>query len=978
MRHKRFLPPSLPLVTALVDWLETQVRTDAATGVKSLDHLLVAVPTGEAGRRLRLALAKRLQAVVPPRLLPPNALLDALQGPKAPALPTQAELSALLAHVLMETTEGELLDLLPLKARPTEESAPGTPAPQHLTFSWGVNTGAELISVWEELRKNALSVQNVADRAASGVFPSPEAPLPEKEVARWSDFAILEKRLLGKLHEHGLVHPNEARKRVVQNPVAPDGIDGIVLPALLDAPPALYPALERLADNGLAVHVLVHANEDASGSFDDWGRPLPGPLPRTLPLADSQIHRSPDSRHQAEDVASAYAAMPGDSTVLAMLDSELLPAMESAFLSHGIAVHNAAESLLRETSLGRVLDLIWSLLQPDATCVPFVRFLREADVRACLGASGLFVAPALKEFDDVQTQHLPRTLADLRRFAQEDGAECLCAVQEKLDGLLTPPAGTAPRSTDHLLAVLRRLFQNRHLQENIPADRDFASAASAVREAVRDCSTPLLDTLLDERERAVLVRALLFNATYSLEAAEESKPLLGWLELPWCEESRLILAGFNEGCVPEAIVGDAFLPDPLRRALGLGSNDERLARDAALFFGLLASRHPGDVQVFLEKQNDRGDVKKPSRLLFLCPDDILPRRAGILFRDPEVLPTGGTPTVPESWRLALPFPDERPITQLGVTSFSTYLANPFLFYLQKTLGEESVEAEGALEISAKDFGTLCHAALQKFAEDKVIRESEDPDDILAFLKERIHEDVQQTFGSPDHGLSAILRLQEEAAFDRMAFFARKQADLHREGWRIVSAEQSLNMDIDGMAIRGQIDRIDRNETTGQYRILDYKTWASSGKTDSYSKTSVPPAFQTLEDSISVPSFQKGKGAASYWHDLQLPLYHLLVRTNAAACGIPADAPMEFAYFVLADTEEETKITALDITQDALGAAFATARLVVRAIQCGTYPHKTANLPEPYGALFPVNIAEGLSDAWLKDQHERLQRFLAGH
>ena len=47
------------------------VRTDPS-GAKSLAHLLVIVPTAQSGRRLRLKLAERLGAVVPPeiRLLP--------------------------------------------------------------------------------------------------------------------------------------------------------------------------------------------------------------------------------------------------------------------------------------------------------------------------------------------------------------------------------------------------------------------------------------------------------------------------------------------------------------------------------------------------------------------------------------------------------------------------------------------------------------------------------------------------------------------------------------------------------------------------------------------------------------------------------------------------------------------------------------------------------------------------------------------
>ena len=50
------------------------LRTDAE-GVRSLAHVLVVVPTAQSGRRLRLKLAERLGAVVPPEIRLPQQLL---------------------------------------------------------------------------------------------------------------------------------------------------------------------------------------------------------------------------------------------------------------------------------------------------------------------------------------------------------------------------------------------------------------------------------------------------------------------------------------------------------------------------------------------------------------------------------------------------------------------------------------------------------------------------------------------------------------------------------------------------------------------------------------------------------------------------------------------------------------------------------------------------------------------------------------
>ncbi len=57
----------------------------------------------------------------------------------------------------------------------------------------------------------------------------------------------------------------------------------------------------------------------------------------------------------------------------------------------------------------------------------------------------------------------------------------------------------------------------------------------------------------------------------------------GWLEVLWADAPRLILAGANEGRLPESVSGDAFLPEALRERLGLKTNAQRLAVDAYLW-----------------------------------------------------------------------------------------------------------------------------------------------------------------------------------------------------------------------------------------------------------------------------------------------------------------------------------------------------------------------------------------------------------
>ena len=81
--RKEFIDPGKTLVEAASDWLVARAET-VAEGAKSLERLLVIVPTAQSGRSLRLALARKAAergwgGIMPPAISMPDLLLvDAL------------------------------------------------------------------------------------------------------------------------------------------------------------------------------------------------------------------------------------------------------------------------------------------------------------------------------------------------------------------------------------------------------------------------------------------------------------------------------------------------------------------------------------------------------------------------------------------------------------------------------------------------------------------------------------------------------------------------------------------------------------------------------------------------------------------------------------------------------------------------------------------------------------------------------------
>jgi inactivated superfamily I helicase len=100
--------------------------------------------------------------------------------------------------------------------------------------------------------------------------------------------------------------------------------------------------------------------------------------------------------------------------------------------------------------------------------------------------------------------------------------------------------------------------------------------------------------------------------------------MLGWLDLHHDPAPILILAGFNDGAIPQAVSADAFLPDSLREHLGILSNGRRYARDLYL---LEAIRHSRERVTFIAgRQAADGEPLTPSRLLLAGEQHLLPAR----------------------------------------------------------------------------------------------------------------------------------------------------------------------------------------------------------------------------------------------------------------------------------------------------------------------------------------------------------------
>ncbi len=899
-------------------WL---ARDWAGAGPLDLSRVLVVVPTRQAGRRLRAALAEaaaaRGSAVFPPRTYTPDTLLA--EGAAAPDVASRLEALVAWAEVLRAGGADEWPDVFPV-------------APPRRDWAWAWRLAEVFFRLQTQLAEVDLAMADVAGRAGADFT----------EAARWRQLAEMERRQAERLARRGRREPHAARRAWARESAPPAGIDRVVVLGVPDPLPLALAVLARWADV-LPVEIGVFAPEAERETFDEAGRPREEVWgQRLIALADfdRRVHLCADPAAEAEQVTTLVQGQADPDGVIAIgvADAEVLPLVENALRRAGVASYRPAGRARRGERLYALLSALAAVAR-EPTAEMIAALLRCPDFLAALRrrcGEEFSAARFLAAFDDARNDHLPADLAALRRVVGPERAELArgLALVAELRAMLG--RGTFAEGA---IAVLAELLRDCRYDLERPEEARAAGTLTAWREIVGECAAvaeQFPEVQVDEWW-AVALR-LLGESCRTEEKAVGALELSGWLELLWEDAPHLVVAGLNDGLVPDAVVGDAFLPETLRARLGMKSNAARLARDAYLLQAIAAARQSaGRLDLLYAKTSAAGDPLRPSRLLLRCAEAELPERVARLFRAAEAAQPN--PAWTRAWRLAprrMP-----PPSRVAVTGLRAWLACPFRFYLQHVLRMEPVDpAKG--ELDARDFGTLCHAALEAMAREEALRGCTDERVLRDFLLGELDRVARERYGERP---TLPLVVQLESARQRLARVAAVEARGQAEGWRVERIEWPFTLDLGGLEVRGRIDRIDRHEETGAWRVLDYKT----------SDTAVPPVKSHLRPRRAGDAGRPGwmgvtLGGREYvWADLQLPLYlRALGREPTGATSLVA------GYFNLPKAAGEAALAPWpELAGELLAAAGACADGVAAAIRAGEFwpPAEVAAERDSWGTLF---------------------------
>jgi ATP-dependent helicase/nuclease subunit B len=912
--------PCLPQAAA---WLIERAigQSSAASRWCDMQSITCVLPGSRAGRLLLGTLMRECRArhlqLVPPRIHTPGSLVASLIADQPVASDVEMELA--WAAALRRIDRESIKPLLPFA--PADDDA----------------------IAWQSLAK---TIARLHDDLAGGCREfSDVADLAERlelfgEGDRWRALEHVYDLYRRTLHAIGLRDRHEAIAGVLsRSPLAQFNISPLRELALVAVPELNAIQRRFIAALGERAVALIHAPHEMADRFDDLGCVMAEQWSdATIAIEPARIISADRPGDQAQAALRTIGGFNGvysaGEITIGLGDPALGPSLGHAADWGGVKVRDAEGVALRATPPCRALQIIGDYLS-DPRFAAFAALLRHTDIEQWVWNQArdahLGVAEWLTLLDRYFQEYLDERFTG-QWLGDDENARRLKAVYGAIARLVAPlwPDHRAIRPMHEwaqpILDVLAALYGEVDQGPHLPGNALRHLACRQIRDALAQLSAASAELQPQVTSADAIALLLEHNGDEALPQPDEESAIemLGWLELHLDPAPALIITGFNEGQIPKSASSDPFLPDSLRQRLGLPCNATRYARDGYMLEAMLHSRER--LTLIAGRRSDRGEALTPSRLLLACHSAELVQRVKMLCDGQaaasNAMPIGMAGLAVKTSRFVVPeLPQPQiPPRSMRITDFSAYLRCPYRFALSRLLQLEALD-DSVHELDPLQFGSLAHDILCAFGQDQDINGCDDPDQIERFLLATARQLVPRRFGS---SAGPAVRVQIARLELRLAAFASLQANLCREGWRIKFCELPFKegevaLDVpgqDAMPLRGKIDRIDFNERSGVWRIIDYKT-SESAKS--------PHKTHTGRE-------QCDGLAPEDWKDLQLPLYHYL----AANSKHSVQGETQLAYICLPRQLDGVALKAAQWTAEHLSQALDVARDVVRMIRAGAF------------------------------------------
>ena len=375
------------------------------------------------------------------------------------------------------------------------------------------------------------------------------------------------------------------------------------------------------------------------------------------------------------------------------------------------------------------------------------------------------------------------------------------------------------------------------------------------------------------------LRFVLDNLSSS-DTTPEGVRLVAYDQASSLETKELFFGGMVEGEFPSRPAIDPIMPEKVKHALGMPYLEYYLKRQRQYFNRLLNISEKPAYFSCPSAEGDKMFLPSP----FLNWDQAIRPVELDIFSEEEVLVREGEIRGPEStatvlWNSSLDL-NNTSLKMLGdtfrgylnVTDIDSYRKCPMRFYIERVLKLER-EDPPQFEVEARLWGSLAHKVMEHLYKDGHV-EIDDIDTRLVQCLETVLKQfpIDEFWG----------RVAKEIFQKLLPKIKEQEQALRMQGFGPVMVEKKLTADINGLKLKGKIDRIDKGQgSRGQACLPAGRGFAGSRENDN--------------NNVVLLDYKTGNIDSD---SLQMPLYALMWSKNS-------DDPVEkVGYYSL----KEGKIT----------------------------------------------------------------------
>ena len=286
----------------------------------------------------------------------------------------------------------------------------------------------------------------------------------------------------------------------------------------------------------------------------------------------------------------------------------------------------------------------------------------------------------------------------------------------------------------------------------------------------------------------------------------------------WRVFDAVLLLGCDAGHLPGAADGGRWFNDAVRSALNLPTRSTHAARQSDDLLALLALNDCVLVTWQKDRNGEKGLLSPYLEMLrdlhtLIHGDDLSENELHACLAAEEA--QNKNMELPQAAQPAPNVAAELVPVSVSISAYNSLVACPYQFYARHILRLNELD-EVQEGIEKRDYGERVHDILRRFHEHYPYMSGHPADELEASLR-RISEEVFADLLQQDFAARAWLARW----FAALPAYLGWQAENEAQGWRYAEAESAFDWELEGIRLRGRIDRLDVNGQ--EKRVLDYKT-----------------------------------------------------------------------------------------------------------------------------------------------------------